>query len=216
MPSNASKSFSYNMDDVRRLVEAYEALKPTGQGRRGLGHLTRSSIVTLCACWEQYIEDVIIEGVELLKNQARSPDDLPLNVRKVISNKVKAAKHVLKPFELAGNGWKDIYLAYAKDDVGSLHSPKTDNIERLLNDYLGFDQPIRDVWSCGKEGLDNFVGLRNSIAHKGKATGKYIKYWEVGSSIKLIATTVAESDNALSDYLARVLHDGRPWNRRHI
>jgi len=215
MPSNASNTFHYNMDDVYRLEEAYEALKPTGQGRRGLGHLTRATIVTLCACWEQYIEDVIVEGVEHLQAQARTPDDLPLKVRKVISNKVKEAKHELKPLELAGLGWKDTYLAFAKEEIGNLHSPKTENIEHLLSNYLGLDQPIRELWTCGKEGLDDFVGLRNSIAHKGKATGKYIKFWEVGSSITLITDTVVETDNALSDYLAGVLREGRPWNRRH-
>ena len=76
MPSKALGTFEYNMDDVHRLVQAYEALKPTGQGRRGLGHLTRSSIVTLCACWEQYIEDVIIEGVTHFTDQIDSPDSL--------------------------------------------------------------------------------------------------------------------------------------------
>ena len=126
MPSEAFGTLNYNMDDVHRLVQAYEALKPTGQGKRGLGHLTRSSIVTLCACWEQYIEDVIIEGVTYFKEQTNSPRDLPLTVRKVISKKVRDAKNELKPLELAGHGWKEIYLAFARDEVSNLHSPKTE------------------------------------------------------------------------------------------
>ena len=216
MPSVAFGSFNYNIADVYRLVEAYEALKPTGQGRRGLGHLTRSSIVTLCACWEQYIEDVIIEGVEHLKGQANNPRDLPLTVRKVLSKRVRDAKHELKPLELAGQGWKDVYVAYAKDEVRTLHSPKTEKIQNLLSQYLGLEQHIKEMWSCSKEDLDNFVGLRNAISHKGRSTGKYIKYWEVNSAIELILTTVTETDNALSDYLGEVLRDGRPWNRRHV
>lgn len=216
MPSTAAGTFSYNMSDVHGLVQAYDALKPTGQGKRGLGHLTRSCIVTLCACWEQYIEDVIVEGVDLLRRQAESPNNLPLKVRKVISNRVKAAKHELKPLELAGEGWRDIYLAFAKDAVGTLHSPKTANVQKLLDNYLGFDQEVEDSWSHGSTNLDKFVGLRNEIAHKGKATGKYIKFWEVGSSIELIVLTVTETDNLLSDHLAEVLPDGRPWNRKRI
>ena len=215
MPSEAFRTFNYNMDDVHRLVQAYEALKPTGQGRRGLGHLTRSSIVTLCACWEQYIEDVIIEGVTYFKDQINNPDNLPLAVRKIISKKVRDAKNELKPLELAGHGWKEIYLAFAKNEVGNLHSPKTERIQILFSDYLGFSGRIEEIWRCGKKGLDDFVGLRNSISHRGRSTGSYIKYWEVGSSIDLILATVVETDNALSDYLGDVLPNGRPWNRRH-
>ena len=216
MPSAAFGTFNYNMEDVYRLVQAYEALKPTGQGKRGLGHLTRSSIVTLCACWEQYIEDVIIEGVGYLKDQANSPDDLPLTVRKVISKRVRDAKHELKPLELAGQGWRDIYVAFAKDEVRTLHSPKTEKIQNLISQYLGYDHHVKEVWTCSKKEVDNFVKMRNEISHKGRSAGKYIRYWEVYSAIDLISETVIETDNALSDYLGEVLGDGRPWNRRHI
>jgi hypothetical protein len=215
MPSTASSTFYYNLDDVLRLVTTYEHLKPTGQGKRGLGHLTRSSIVTLCACWEQYIEDVIIEGVELLRTQIRKPDNLPLEVRKEISKQVRNAKNELKPLELAGNGWKDIYLAYAQDAVGKLHSPKTENIEALFTAYLGLKEPIQEKWTCGKDGVDKFVRVRNVIAHKGRASGKYIKFWEVGHSIELVKNTVIETDNYLSEYFADILPKGRPWRRRH-
>ncbi|MDE0097935.1 MAG: HEPN domain-containing protein [Gammaproteobacteria bacterium] len=213
MPSEAFGTCNHNRIDVHRLVEAYNALKQAGKGKRGLGHLTRSTIVTLCACWEQYIEDVIIEGVECLKTQIDHPDQLPLGVRKQISKKVKAAKHELKPLELAGEGWKEIYSVYAKDEVGRLHSPKTENIKELFFNYLGFTDQIEEKWACGKKGVDDFVNLRNLISHKGRSAGKYTKFWEVGSSIKLIADTVIETDNALSDYLKGVLPEGRPWNR---
>ena len=216
MPSTAFATFNYNMDDVHRLVEAYDALKPTGQGKRGLGHLTRSSIVTLCACWEQYVEDVVLEGVALLRDQANSANHLPLQVRKILSKKVKEAKHELKPLELAGDGWRELYLVFATDEVRNLHSPKTAVIQTLLSNYLGVDSQIAEAWTLGKESLDGFVSLRNSIAHNGRAAGKYIKFWEVGSFIKSISNTVVETDNVLSDYLTDVLPNGRPWNRKHI
>ena len=171
MPSKSAKTFTYNMDDVHRLVQAYEALKPTGQGKRGLGHLTRSCIVTLCACWEQYIEDVIVESVEFIRQQAKAANDMPLKVRKVISKRVKADKHELKPLELAGEGWRDMYLAFAKDAVGSLHSPKTANVQKLLENYLGFDQEIESVWSCGRTKLDKLSGFETRLRIKAKLLG---------------------------------------------
>lgn len=214
MPSQAFRTFRYNLNDVHRLIEAYNELKPLGQGRRGLGHITRSSIVTLCACWEQYIEDLIIGCVEMLRDNAQLPSDLPLQVQRTLSQHVKNAKHELKPLELAGRGWKDLYLAYAKQDVGSLHSPKSAKIDQLMQNYLGTSDPIYDAWTCGKAGLDAFVNARNNIAHLGRASGKYIKFYEVAGYLEVINITVQETENHFSDYLANIL-PARPWNRNY-
>ena len=215
MPSNAYGTFKYNVVNVERLAKAHEALAPTGQGKRGLGHITRSAIVILCACWEQYAEDVILEAVTHIGGGAGNPGDLPKQVRKVLGCKVQNAKNKLKPLELAGRGWQDVYTAYAKNDVGEMHSPKAENIQKLMKDYLGIGVKVYDAWTHGKDRLDEFVGLRNSIAHKGRAMGKYIKFHEVGTSIELVHLTVVETDNFIIDFLAEHLGQ-RPWNRRRV
>ena len=202
MPSSAYKTFKYNLVDVTRLSEAYEALAPTGQGKRGLGHLTRSAIVTLCACWEQYVEDLIVEGVELIREAAKTPDDLPERVKTVLSKKVRTAKHDLKPLELAGAGWREVYLGYAKDDVGSMHSPKAGNIQDLMSDYLGLTEQLSDAWACGRGGINDFVGLRNAIAHKGRREKGYTKFREVLEAVNMVHSTVVETDNFVLEHLA--------------
>lgn len=214
MPSTAHKTFRYNLVDVDRLIEAYKTLRPLGQGRRSLGHITRSAIVTLCASWEQYIEDVVIESVELLRIQFITPTDLPKSVKKKISRNVKSAKHDLKPLELAGDGWREIYLAYAKGDVASLHSPKSENVSKLFRDHIGLTDPVFECWSLGKEGLDGFVDVRNMIAHQGRKAGRYVKFNEVEYHRNRIEQTVLETDNFLSEQLAQILPNGRPWRRR--
>ena len=213
MPSTAYQTFKYNLVDVHRLSEAYEALAPTGQGKRGLGHLTRSAIVTLCACWEQYAEDVILEGVESIRGTAATADDLPERVKQVLSRKVRNAKHDLKPLELAGDGWREVYFAYARDDVGKMHSPKAGNIQDLMSDYLGMTEQLADAWTCGRDGLNNFVGLRNSIAHKGRREKGYTKFWEVLEAVEMIHTTAIETDNFVLAHLAVYLGK-RPWHAK--
>ena len=47
MSSAAFGAFQFNLVDVDRLVKSHDALSGTGQGRRGLGHITRSSVVML-------------------------------------------------------------------------------------------------------------------------------------------------------------------------
>ena len=185
-PSSAYQTFKYNLVDVDRISEAYEELAPTGQGKRGLGHLTRSGIVTLCACWEQYAKDVIIEGVELIREAATTPDDLPDRVKQVLSRKVRDAKHHLKPLELAGNGWRDVYLGYAKADVGRMHSPKAGNIQELMSSYLGVTEQLSDAWTSGKDTVNDFVDLRNSIAHKGRREKGYTKFYEVRAAVSMM------------------------------
>lgn len=60
MASHAFGAFQYNLVDVERLIESHGALSGTGQGRRGLGHLTRAGVVLLCAAWELYLEHVLL------------------------------------------------------------------------------------------------------------------------------------------------------------
>jgi len=213
MPSAAHKTFRYNLVDVDRLIETYETLRPMGPGRRGLGHITRSAIVTLCASWEQYIEDVVIESVELLRIQFNVPSDLPKSVQKKISQNVKNAKHELKPLELAGDGWREIYLAYAKGDVANLHSPKSENVAKLFRDHIGGTDLVFESWSLGKDGLDGFVDVRNTIAHRGRQAGRYVKFNEVEYHRNRIEQAVLETDNFLSEQLAQILPNGRPWRR---
>jgi len=216
MPSIAYRTFKDNLVDVNRLREAHAELAATGRGKRGLGHITRSAIVTLCACWEQYAEDLILEAAIYIKDRVDSPDDLPKHVQKVLSGKVVNAKHKLKPLELAGLGWKNVYVNYAEIDVGNMHSPKAEHIQKLMLDYLGISDKVYEAWAHGnKVKIDKFVNLRNSIAHRGRRAGKYIKFNDVGTSVELIHCTVVETDNFLSDYLTEYLGQ-RPWNRKQL
>ena len=213
MPSRAYKTFNYNLVDVSRLDQAYKELAPTGQGKRGLGHLTRSAIVTLCACWEQYAEDVIVEGVGWIRKEAKSPNDLPDRVKQVLSEKVRREKHDLKPLELAGAGWRDVYMGYAKNDVGNMHSPTAKNIQGLMVDYLGVTEQLTDTWSCGEDKVNGFVDLRNSIAHKGRGEKGYTKFREVRAAVDMISETVIETDNFVLAHLRSHL-GWRPWNAK--
>jgi hypothetical protein len=72
------------LQDVTRLEEAHQELNPGGQGRRALGHITRSALVMLCAAWELYIEDLIQEVVEIICENSESPDNLPADIKKKI------------------------------------------------------------------------------------------------------------------------------------
>jgi hypothetical protein len=45
------------LTDVERIIVSHAQLNHKGLGRRGLGHITRSGILMLCAAWELYDVD---------------------------------------------------------------------------------------------------------------------------------------------------------------
>ena len=82
MASNSFDKFNWNIQEVGRLEEAHDALNHDGIGRRALGHITKSALVMLCAAWEVYIEDVILESIGFINNRLDEPSALPIVVKK--------------------------------------------------------------------------------------------------------------------------------------
>ena len=87
------------LTDVDRLIESHRILSGGAQGRPGLGHITKSGTFLLCAAWELYIEELVVEIAKVLADRANSPSDLPKEVRKEISKHVKKHSHELKPLD---------------------------------------------------------------------------------------------------------------------
>lgn len=113
MPSQAFKDFRYNLVDTRRLVTVHGLLSGGNPGKKGLGHLTRSGVVMLCASWELYVESLLVEAVHWLTSQHADPSTLPKAVKKTLASYVRNHKHHLMPLSLAGAGWKHLLEAYA-------------------------------------------------------------------------------------------------------
>lgn len=212
MPSTAYKHFRVNMIDVARLVEAHGELSPSHPGKRALAHITRSGIVMLCACWELYAESVLIEAVRYLSSKYNSPDQLPLDVRKNLSSKVKEAKHHLKPLELAGDGWKAVYDAYCCEDVRALNTPKSEKLSPLFRKYLGISN-VSTLWNIDASVIDGFVELRGKIAHNGRFT-EYVSITTLKTYANTIYRNGLHMDNQLCGYVHGLVGGTvQPWRR---
>lgn len=97
MASQAFNEFRFNILDAWRLHQAHSVLSNNTRGKKGLGHITRSGVVMLCAAWEHYQESVLVEAAGFLASQIHDPQQLPLPVKKHLSAVVKKAQHELKP-----------------------------------------------------------------------------------------------------------------------
>ena len=72
MPSKAYIEFEKNIVDVDHLISTHAAMNNGGRGKKGLGHITRSGIVMLCATWELYIESLLCESLKILTDRKNS------------------------------------------------------------------------------------------------------------------------------------------------
>jgi hypothetical protein len=214
MPSKAFTEFRKNIADVDNLISSHRILNNGGRGKKGLGHITRSVIVMLCATWELYIESLLCESLEIILNRKTTPKDLPTIVKKTLVKLVKEDKHELKPIELAGNGWRETLLNYAKTETELLHTPKSTKLDLLYKRYLGMPE-FSSLWSTSSSDLDDFVGKRGEIAHKGRQA-RYIKIGELKADRQIIYDLVTEVDKQILDYLMRVdPMMAQPWRRTY-
>lgn len=128
MPSKAYSDFKTNIIDVDNLIDAHSSLNTGNRGKKGLGHITRSGIVMLCATWELYIESLLCESLGILANRKSTPKNLPTLIQKSLAKLTKEDKHELKPLELAGDGWRSTLIDYAKAETDILHTPKSEKL----------------------------------------------------------------------------------------
>lgn len=211
MASDSFGGFKYNLVDVDRLTESHSALSGTGLGKRGLGYLTRSGVMMLCAAWELYLEHVLLEGLRFGASAAESPDDLPMPVQKELSKMVKNDNHELKPLELAGNGWRGVLLDYGEQRVECFNTPKAACVDDLFLKLLGIDG-LSDCWSIGASAVDDFVTARGDIAHRGRHS-QYVHIGDLRTHRDNICSAAANTD----DYVGQHVRDGfpvqrKPWN----
>lgn len=211
MASNAFGSFQYNLVDVDRLIESHTHLSGTGQGRRGLGHITRSGVVMLCAAWELYLEDVLLEGIRFAIDNTQEVDELPSSVQKELSRFVKGHKHDLKPLQLAGDGWRNVLEDHAINLVNSLNTPKAGPINDLFSRFLGMEE-LSSCWGIGADAIDDFVTARGDVAHRGRHSD-YVQIWQLGNHKDNIYSAAVDTDN----YVAVYIRDNfpiqrKPWN----
>jgi len=214
MPSTSFLKFETNMlTDVDRIISSHKQLNHDGRGRRGLGHITRSGVLMLCAAWELYIEEVMLEGVTYFSGKLDNPKDLPKSVQKELSIHVKDSKHELKPLELAGEGWKSLYRNHANDVLKGLNTPKSGNLDPLFKRFLGVEE-LSNCWSRGKEVVNNFVSTRGDIAHTGRQA-QYITINNLKTYKTQIKSIALDVDNMLAEYLCTEIPGAeRPWRRR--
>jgi len=214
MPSQALLSFEkYIRRDVNKLIKAHGLLKSPGMGKQGLGYITRSGVVALCAAWETYIEDVLCETVDWMTYYTEKPQDLPRPAKKFLAKHTREAKNELTPLRLAGEGWKTLLIDLVNSETDGLNTPKPAKIDELFFRYTGI-QKLSEQWSYGPDEIRSFVEERGDIAHKG-AKAKYTKISHLEYLRDMIRQTTIETDNFITND-AKSKYGYQLWRRRTV
>ena len=210
MSSSAYQAYKTNRTDVVRLIDSHAKLHAGTPGKKGLGHITRSGVVMLCAAWELYIESLLVEATKHLANKSQSPDELPDQTQKEIAKHVRDHKHELKPLALANDGWRSVLVAHAEGWCAGLNTPKAGPINDLFQKFLGL-QKLSDSWSCGEQKLNAFIGVRGEIAHRGRSAS-YVPLPSLKAYLALIDAIAIETDNAVATHVKTVCPVKKlPW-----
>jgi hypothetical protein len=216
LPSFARKKFREKMlPDVRAMLEAHALLNPTGQGKRKLGHITKGGVMLLCAAWELYIEEVLIECSRLILHSAHSPEVLPKSSQKRLAALARDNSHELNPLRLSGEGWKIVFLDGLKLKLERFNTPKSGPIDEVCESWIG-KKNLSLCWSHGIEEINEFVSTRGDIAHRG-ADSTYVTRMKLDQFRLRISETVKETDDCLAEYLKHETCVKKfPWRRTNL
>jgi len=209
MPSRARLNFEQHLlRDVELLIETHREVYQ-GPGRP-LSVLTRSGVFLLCAAWELYCEEVLMECFELVLQGAEEPMELPEGVRRTLANAVKSEKNELAALRLAGEGWREFLREKVRTKIEQLNTPNEVNIADLFARNVGVDvHPLIDQHEAA---LAAFISKRGDIAHRGAQAG-HVSINDLAADYDYICALVRDFDNHLIEPV-QAIAGRRPWNRR--
>jgi len=178
IPKSQSNYVIYNYPQVDRLLEIHRTLGGTGRGRRhNLEVVNKSAIVLICAFWEAFVEDLTGDVLYHFAEHARSPQDLPVSLRKSILKDLQSRKHELAFWDLADANWRELLRDRAQRITSAtdrtLSSPTSQKVDDFFAEQAGISN-MSEAWhwkgmstDAIRLKLDGFIALRNAIAHRG-------------------------------------------------
>ena len=200
MPSKSYIDFLELLKDVLLLKKTHYDFSLGTVGRKNLGFLTRSATVMLCAAWERYNENLLLESIDIILTTTLAAKDLPTDVKKYLSRKVKEDKNEIYPIELADNGWRNLWKGNAVNETEFLHTPNSKKLETLFKRFLGLPNYI-NFWKPNSSlKIDDFIRVRGEIAHNG-SKAKYLLINSLNKYIDLTIENAIEIDYNMSQYL---------------
>lgn len=207
-PPRAQLSFQfYSYPQVDRLLSIHSAVGGSRPGRRyRLEILNKSAIVLACAFWEAFVEDLTADALFHLAKHADNAQVLPKELRKSILKDLQAKKHELAVWDIADDNWRELLRERARKivEVGdrTLSNPSCEKVDEFFCRQAGLIR-VSDSWRWpgtspdkARQKLDEFVQLRNVIAHRGGPRDSTVTKRDAERGLALIDRVADLSVNA--------------------
>ena len=169
-------NFDFFLLDIDVLLATHERETRGTRGRPSREHdiFKRAALILLVTAWETFIEDTLNELFTDRLATAKSPKDIDSTFRAVAHSMADSAK--LQPNDLiawAGDGWKSQIRKRFDEEIASLNTPNSENIQRLFKRYLNNDVTKSWTWQrttrkIACERLDSLIRLRGGLVHRSK------------------------------------------------
>lgn len=214
MPSKSYIDFLELMVDVEQLRLTHSEYSKGLRGRKKLGFLTRSSIIMLCAAWERYNENIVLECIDKILETDIEAKNLSKYIKEYLSIKVKENKSNIYPIELADKGWKNLWKGYAINETNSLNTPNSENLNKLFKRYLGIEEFTQMWHKKSINEINDFIKIRGEIAHNG-SKAKYVRFNILLKNIDTIVENAIQIDYSLSQFLKEEFHIINTWEESY-
>ena len=206
--SQARVAFHDNSDDIRSLWSLYQAAKNSRAVQRHIGPANKGTYLLIAALWETYCEDVLLETTTELVTGISEAESLPAAVRRAIARDLKEDKHEFSPWQLAGDGWREVADRRARRLCREIvfNSPKATNVDELFRRTLG----IADVSQCWttERVVDPRTALREHLERRGelahRAASTKITRQQVSDFYQLVMDLTQSMDAHLGVFLFTV------------
>lgn len=214
MPSKSYVDFLELLDDVEQLRLTHFNYSKGTRGRKKLGFLTRSSIVMLCAAWERYNENILLECIDKILETTIIAKDLSKHIKEHISVKVTENKNKIYPIELADDGWKNLWKGYATNETNLLNTPNSENLNKIFKRFLGIEDFTLMWHKKSISQIDDFIKIRGEIAHNG-SKAKYVRFNVLLKNIDTIIENAIQIDYSLSQFLKKNFLISETWEETY-
>lgn len=183
--------------------------------------LNKAGMVFIVTTWEAYIEDITREAADHIATHTKAFDQLPHDIRSVISDGVRANPPMWQVKQVAGEGWRDVVRENAEklSVGGAFNTPSSAKVKELISKAIG----LRDVtasWSwqgnaqlTPAEKLDQTIEIRGDIVHTGQKPEGLSKGWMTnygGNICKLVNRTDEAVRNHAHDVTGIAMPDCSP------
>lgn len=176
--SRAATAFEGSIEDATILLQYFDDMRQQSAERAEV--LKRAGLVMALTAWETYVEDRVVEAVQV---------------------RLRA---------IEGSPTANFVLGKLQDELKRFNNPASDKTKRLFLDYLNVDVTAGWKWlnfdpPLARKTLDEFIARRGNAVHRsrpvngGPPTPHLVKRDDLDRAIRFLKGLVAATDRGLLD-----------------